>query len=179
MRKSILGLAIVGLLPSAASAQDQTPTPISLIAAGDTIIGMGSMLNAPYVGVTDSKLWSAKVVTSFDDSNRDECVLRNGFVMLREQTQLFSPPGTRLGDWISISMNSNGDLGQALVLENTTNNQGVFWNLVPLAIKGSPVISPNVGAGTVWDTFAVVKITDRNKVFVLGDVADPTISGRE
>jgi hypothetical protein len=174
--KTILGLAIAGLLPSAAAAQ--TPTPTSLIAAGDTIIGMGSMENATYVGVTDSNLWSALVDTSFDDGSKDGCVLRNGFVMLREGTQLFAPPSSRLGEWISINMNSKGDLGQVLLLEVPGGTQqGLFWNLVPIALKGTPVVHPNVGAGTTWDNFAVVKLTDRNKIFVLGEVADPTITG--
>lgn len=172
--KSILGLAALGLAPTAVIAQ----TPSSLIAEEDTIIGMGSMNSTNYAAITDSRLWSALIDTTFSDTTRDGCLLRNGFVMLREGTTLFEPPSSRLGEWVSINMNEVGDLGQILLLETTTGTlQGLYWNLLPIAFKGTAVVSPFVGAGTTWDNFATVKLNNRNTIFALGEVANPAVTG--
>lgn len=183
--KSILGLVGLGLASGVASGQ----TPTALVTQGDTIIGVGAMQTVSFMGATDSNLWSALVTTSFFDTSKDGCLLRNGFVMLREGTNLFAPPGTRLGEWISINMNQNGDLAQVLRLEVAAggNQDGIFWNLVPLAladftqsgnlIKGTPIVSPLVGAGTTWFNYGVVKVNNNNQVIVLGEIVNPAVAG--
>jgi hypothetical protein len=178
--KALLGLAVAGLCPSLgpslASAQTP-PTLTTLLRQGDTIIGVGAVEGISYVGITDSKLWSAQVDTSFADTARDICLLRNGFVTLREGMPLFSPPGASLGEFASLSLSNDGDMALVLKLDTSPAPEGAFFNLVPVALKDTIINSPDLGPDSDWDRFEVVKLNNRNELFILGDVDNKAISG--
>lgn len=172
--KSVLGLALLGLFPSAVFGQSiQT-----LIKKNDTIIGLGGMVGMTYVAVNDSKTWMALLSTSFPDSTRDGCLLSNGFVTLREGSPLFAPVGSILDEWNSISLTNRGDLGMIIKARPSVGLpvDGAFRNLVPVALKDQVIVSPNLGAGADWETFAVVKMNSNNEMFVLGEVANPAVT---
>src|SRR5262245_62183501 len=102
--KLLLGLAALGLAPSAPSGQGgaaDAPTSETLVKQGDTVIGMGPMtFTLNWVAVDDDKRWFAQIGTDLnpDDINRDGCILRNGFVTLREGAPLSAQAGAVLDD---------------------------------------------------------------------------------
>ena len=172
--KAILGLAVTSLLPSFASAQ--TPTP--LIKEHDTIIGIGAVTALTNVAVTDSKMWITLTDTDLADSSTDSCILRNGFVTLREGALLFSPPNSSLDDWSSIALTNRGDLGMLLKVKVGTNVfDGAFWNLLPVALKDQVVVAPPLGPNSTWLKMDVVKMNAHNEMLVLGEVQNTAITG--
>lgn len=171
--KSILGLALLGLSPSAVLGQSTS----ILVQEDDTIIGLGGMIGLFGVAINDSKTWTVLLSTSFPDANRDGCILSNGFVTVREGTPLYSPAGSTLDDWNSISLSNRGDLGMLLKVKLPVGTvDGAFWNQVMVALRDQVVVSPNLGAGADWETFAVVKLNASNELFILGEVANPAVS---
>lgn len=172
--KSILALALLGLAPSAVFGQSID----TLVKKGDTIIGVGAMVAMSYLGINDSKTWMAQLATDFLDSTRDGCILSNGFVSLREGTPLFAPVGSTLDEWNSINLTNRGDLAMILRAKPSVGASvdGAFRNLVPVAMRAAPIVSPHLGPGSTWDSFAVVKMNSNNEMFILGEIANPAVS---
>jgi len=185
--KSILGLAVIGLVPSAVAGQSTPPTIDTLVKKGDTVIGLGAMIalssgSLAYVGINDSKTWMALMSTDFPDGNRDGCILSNGFVTLREGSPLSAPVGSTLDEWTSINLTNRGDLAMLIKAKPAVGPSvdGAYRNLVPVAVRGQVVSSPFLGSSppSTWDSFAVIKMNSNNEMFVLGEIANtaPTAS---
>ena len=112
--------------------------------------------------------------TDHPDLARDEAILRNGLVALREGDLLSAPASTTLDSFDSLSMSASGALAMCLhVLVNGTTREALYWNSVPIALKDSLLVSPLVGTGTDWESFDIVQSNDANEVFVVGDVNNP------
>jgi len=175
--RTLFGLAALGLCW--APAQAQAPAPTVLIKQTDTIIGIGELVSITYVGVTNSQLWAAVVDTSYPDNFLDGALLLNGFVSLREGTTIFNPPGYTLDEWTSVNLTDDANLGMILTIRDVDANtkQGVFWNLVPVGLAGDVIEDPNVGIGTTWDRFDVIKMNTRGDIYVIGDVNNPSVTG--
>ena len=175
--KSILALALLGLAHPIAHGQTSNGTTIgTLIKKGDTVIGLGGMINMTYVAINDSKTWMALLSTDFSDGNRDGCLLSNGFVALREGTPLFAPVGSTLDEWTSINLSNRGDLGMIIRARPQIGPpvDGVFRNLVPVTMRTQVISSPFLGSNppSTWDSFSVVKMNSNNEMFVLGEIAN-------
>lgn len=188
--KLLLGLAALGLAPSAPSGQGgaaDAPTSETLVKQGDTVIGMGPMtFTLNWVAVDDDKRWFAQIGTDLnpDDINRDGCILSNGFVTLREGAPLSAPAGAVLDDWSSVSLNDLGDLGMVIQVKPLTGAgfTAVYWNLTPVAKKDDkvdaatnsvppgPLNPPTPTAPNDWDTFSVAKLNAKNQIFVIGEI---------
>jgi len=177
---TLLGLAALGLAPGWALALpggDQ-PTVVPLVQQTDTIIGIGELTSITYVSITNDRNWTAVIDTAFSDSDTDGALLRNGFVTLREGTTLFNPPGSVLDDWISVSFADNGHLGMLLrTRQGATVVDGAFWNLVPVALKDEVIEAVPLGPNSDWDRFDVIKLNNRNELFVMGDIDNTSVSG--
>lgn len=171
--KVLLGLAAAGSIVSTAGAQFQQKV---LIKDNDTIVGIGAMESISYVQVNDIGMWTAWVQTNNSDTTRDVCILRNGFVTLREGSPLFTPPNTILDDFLSVNMSESGHLGMVLKLlvNGSAVTHSLYWNTVMIA-KRLDVLNapPTVGSGTTWENMDVCKINAANEVFVLGDLNNP------
>jgi len=138
------------------------------------------MSKCPYVGVNDQRTWLGLVDTTYSDTTADFALLRNGFVTLREGTQLFSPPGATVSDWLSISPTNSGDLGMVLNLKTASGSSfGVFWNTIPLALKNGVLNVPEVPSGTTWITMTAVKMNTSNALVMEGQVTIPGVSGKQ
>jgi hypothetical protein len=161
---------VLGLTPPAAA---QTAT--SLIHDSDTVIGLGAMEAMTSMAVTDSKRWMLLLDTSFSDTTRDNCLLSNGFVALRELTPLVSPVGASLDEWTSINLTNSGNLAMIIKIKTSTGTliDGVYWNLTKVALKDEFVVSPVFPQPTDWDRFNVVQMNSSNTMLVLGDVVNP------
>lgn len=172
--KSILGLVVLGLSPAAVFGQSTE----TLIQENETVIGLGGMQNLSNVAVNDSKTWMTLLSTTFADATRDGCILSNGFVSMREGTQLISPAGSILDEWASLSLNDRGDVGMVIQTKPVTGPvvDGAYWNLVMVAIKDQVIVSPLLGVGADWDTFQVAKLNDNNQLFIIGEVANPAVT---
>jgi hypothetical protein len=184
--KPILGFTLLALLPSAVAGQAMPPSFDTLVKKGDTIIGLGAMITLSagtlaYLGVNDSKTWMTLLTTDYPDPNRDGCILSNGFVTLREGTPLSAPAGSTLDEWTSINMTNRGDLAMLIREKPAVGGasiDGAYRNLVPIALRGQRIDSPNFGGPllSTWDTFAVIKMNSNNEMFILGDIANPNRS---
>jgi len=171
---AILGLALTGLVPSFATAQ----TPTTLVAEHDTIIGMGAVTSLTNVSINDNKMWVTLTDTDLADSNTDGCLLRNGFVTLREGAILFSPANSLLDDFASIALTNRGDLGMLLkVKTGSAIYDGAFWNLLPVALKDSVINSPILGPNSTWLKMDVIKMNGNNDMLILGEIQNTAIGG--
>jgi hypothetical protein len=142
---------------------------------GDTIIGLGSVANVGTTVINDQAMWVTLTDTDYPDLDRDEALVRNGFVTLREGSNLFSPPGANLDTFKSFWLTDNGDLAIIADVDGvpTANNSLLLWNTIPLAQKALAFDTPDVPAGTTWSLFDTVKINDSNTVVVLGEIRRP------
>lgn len=171
--KNLLGLLAAGSLASIAGAQ----TPRLLVQDGSTIIGLGELTQITMVQILDSGTWLAQIDTDFSDTTRDGALLRSGFVTLREGSPLFTPSGATLDDFDSVNMSPDGQLAMCLRSIVGTTRESLYWNTVKIAQRDDVLNSPLVGAGTDWETFDFCKINGNNEVYVIGDVANPAVSG--
>jgi hypothetical protein len=169
--KLLLGLAAAGSIASMPMGQalDQK----ILVKEGDTIVGLGALETISSVLINDLGMWVALIDTDHFDTVRDACILRNGFVTLREGTTLFSPPGASLDEFDSVDMSTSGHLALCVRATIGTAREALYWNTVKVALRSDALVSPLVGAGTTWDKFDVCKINAANEIFVIGDVANP------
>ncbi|MSR61331.1 MAG: hypothetical protein EXS08_02630 [Planctomycetes bacterium] len=128
--------------------------------------------------MTDGKMWITLTDTNLADSNTDGCILRNGFVTLREGALLFSPPNSSLDDWGSIALTNRGDLGMILKVKvGSSTFDGAFWNLLPVALKDQVVVAPPLGPNSTWVKMDVIKMNARNDMLVLGEIQNTAVTG--
>ncbi|HEX6883667.1 MAG TPA: hypothetical protein VF530_09820 [Planctomycetota bacterium] len=173
--KTILGLSALALASVPAAGQ----TPGVLFRDGDPIVGVGGIERISYVRVTDSGMWLSLVEADNSvDNNLDICLMRNGFLTLREGMNLPQPPGTTLDDWGSIHMNSRGELGMHLRPRTTTTSDGLYWNLVLVQLKGDVLNLAPFSANARLDGVTIVRLTEERELIGLVKVLDTTISNR-
>jgi len=173
--KAILGLSALALASGPVAGQ----TPGILFRDDDPIVGVGGIEKVTYVRVTDSGLWLALVEADNSvDNNLDVCLMRNGFLTLREGMNLPQPPGTTLDDWGSINMNSHGELGMHLRPRTTSTSDGLYWNLVLVQLKGDLINLAPFSANARLDGISVVRLTEDRELIALVKVLDTTISNR-
>jgi len=169
--KAILALAALG---SSSVLAAQTDHPV--VETGDTILGMGSMTSLDMVNVNDAKMWTALIDTTFSDTGQDGCLLRSGFVTMREGMFFPNPVGSSVDEFDSIDINGKGDLGlclRARIPGLGGAQEALAWNLKFIALVGDPFVSPFVPAGTKWDSFDIVRVNDRNMLLTAGEVKAP------
>ncbi len=167
-RKAILWLALLGLATQAAA---QTAQP--LLQRDDIIPGIGGVRSVDIINVNDAKMWTAVVLTTFSNPNQDSCLLRSGFLSMREDMEIASPPGAILDDFDAVALNKRGDLATVLRIRLpgvAAVKEAAAWNLRAFAIRDDAFVDPLVPAGTVWNGFDVVRLNDRNQYLVAGDV---------
>ena len=174
-------LALLGL---AGAAFGQTPPPVTtetLLQQNETVVGLGGMLSLTNLVVNDQKTWILQLATSFPDSNRDGCLYSNGFVIMREGSPL--PNSSSLDDWAGLSLNSRGDLGMIIKVRPPipgTIFDGAHWNGVMVAKKDQVIDVPPFSAhptiDTDWENIQVIKLNNRNEMFLMGEVANPAIT---
>src|SRR5262245_7220933 len=112
-RKFVLGLALLAQPTALAAAAQTTDPPWSvniLLKRDDTVLGMGGVSSISTISSNDSKMWVSLIDTTWSELTRDGCLLRSGFLTLREGTGLLDPEGTTLDEWLIVTMNNNGDL---------------------------------------------------------------------
>lgn len=177
--KAILGLSALALASVPAAGQ----TPGVLFRDGDPIVGVGGIERISYVRVADSGMWLALVEADGSvDNNLDFCLMRNGFLTLREGMSLPLPVGTILDEWGSIHMNSRGELGMHLRPRTTTTpattSDGLYWNLTLVQLKGDVLNLAPFSAGATLDGVTVVRLTEERELIALVKVRDTTISSR-
>jgi hypothetical protein len=172
--KGLLGLLVLGSVPSVAVAQASVT---SLLDDGDTIIGLGALDAIDTVSINENRMWTAVVDSDFADGTQDGAVLRNGFVTLREGMSLFAPENSILDEWNSVWLTNNGDLGMVLKYKQgtTSNLFGAFWNLLPVAVTDQVFSANFVGDNAKWKTFGFAKLDDANRLYVMGEIDDPDI----
>lgn len=163
--KAILGLATLGLATPILDGQ----SPRILFRDEDPIIGVGGVDRVDYIAVGDSGSWLSLVESDVADNNVDRCLLRSGFLTLREGMNLPLPTGAVLDDWGSISLASNGDLGQVLRIRISggSASDALYWNLSPLGIKGEVLNIPPFPPNTTFDGARVVRVTADRTVVAL------------
>src|SRR5262245_20649393 len=169
-----LALAVFGPI-SALAAQDIVPV-LPILSEGDTVIGMGAVERVTLVAINDSRMWIAQVETSFDDFDQDGCLLRNGFVTMREGMQLFAPPAQTLDDWTSVALDNNGNLGMLITMPGLLT--GCFWNSLPLIVVNDPVsdpLVPLIAPGTTMATMSAVKMNSNGVLLLQGEVENPGV----
>lgn len=172
--KTILALAV--LAGTARQGAGQEPTVTAFLKQNQAILGVGGVRTTPYVTINDSRLWAARIGTDFVDSERDFVVLRNGFVTLREGMAIFNPAGYILDDWNSLTLSNRGDFGMLLKIKNATESkEGVFWNLVPVVLGGDVIVSPLLGANSVYDKFRNIKMNGNNVMYVVASINNTAV----
>lgn len=172
--KTILALAV--LAGTARQGAGQEPTVTAFLKQDQAILGVGGVRSTPYVTINDSRLWAARIGTDFVDSERDFVVLRNGFVTLREGMAIFNPAGYILDDWNSLTLSNRGDFGMLLKITNATESkEGVFWNLVPVVLGGQAIVSPLLGANSVYDKFRNIKMNGDNVMYVVASINNTAV----
>ncbi|HEX6883865.1 MAG TPA: hypothetical protein VF530_10835 [Planctomycetota bacterium] len=170
-------LAVVGLFTLVTALAAQTPR--ILLKEGDPLIGGQSVQRFDYVTVGDSGAWVARVETFDFDFNRDVLVLRSGFPVLREGMVLPQPANAILDDFGSLDVASNGDLAMHLLLrEGPIQRDGLYWNLVPVALEGDSLDFAPFSPGTTLEQVTVVRLTEDRGLLALVRVRDPQISAR-
>src|SRR5262245_37837099 len=175
-RKALpLGVLGFGLFSTLAGAQvtQPVPAPRALITEGDAVIGLGAMKDHKNAQISEQGMWIGQILTTFDDAARDEVLLRNGFVTLRDGASLFAMPGaqpTTLVAWTSYSVSETGNLAMALTTKvGASNSAGLYWNTLPVTVKSGtgtgaqPITGPGIGqrpanADSFWQVFSVMKI---------------------
>lgn len=165
--KAILGLALLGL-PGVLEAQ----TPQPAVQHDDIVPGIGSVESVDFINVNDAKMWTALAITS-TDATVDACLLRGGFLSMRESMELAFPAGTTLDEFDAIALNKRGDLATVLrvrIPNVAAIKEAMVWNLRVLGAKDDPFTDPLVPSGTVWNGFDVVRVNDNNQFLVSGDV---------
>ena len=163
----ILGFALAA--PSFAAAQTTSIVqPKLLLSEGDTVLGMGGIEDIATIDINDAEMWTSLVETTFPDNLRNACILRSGFLTLRESTPVIEPIDSELATFGLIALNNAGNLGMLVTLRPT--RKGVYWNLKPVALQNEPVDSPIVMPGSVWDSMTIVRLNDANEMYVMGRV---------
>ena len=171
--KVFLGLGALGLAPSVAEAQ----VPQILFRDGDPIIGVGGMDKVDYVEVLDSGTWLAFIEADISDNNTDRCLMRNGFLTLREGMNIPVPTGAVLDDWGSVDMAENGNLGMVIKLRiGTAPSDGLYWNLRLLARGGDILNVPPLSPTTTLASVLVVRITADGTILALMKVRNPAVN---
>ena len=164
-----LGLLGLGWLAPFPSAQ-QTLQPV--LRERETIIGLGAVQNATEVYVNNSRMWTALVDTTAP-IEQDLAIVRNGFVTLREGAA-FTPPGFRVTGWDSFYLNNAGDLAMVLKVNSAAvgDTEGLYFNAIPVALRGGAIDSPLV-PGARWDDMFSVKLNDKRQLILLCQIDNP------
>ncbi len=141
-----------------------------LIVEGDEIAGVGFVTTVNDVVVNNRGEWIAVVDTNNADTNRDEVMVKNGAMILRERDPIASG-GTGIGRVLFFfnapTLNNNGDsvfhfTNIDTSVTPTDVESGMYFNLTPAAYEDDPTTLPPGGA--TFTTFADGKINDSNQV---------------
>jgi hypothetical protein len=167
--KAILGLAALGLSTLPVVAQDAR----FLLQADDTIIGVGLIDRLNYMEVLDTGTWLA-VVEAGPDNTRDQCILRNGFLTLREGMNLPFPAGSTAFTWGSMDMASNGDIALHIgARQGTVTNDGLYWNLALVALEGQTLNVPPLAPNATITSIQSVRVTADRTIIALVELTNP------
>ena len=169
----------LGFLTVSLSTSAWAQAPEVKLRAGDPVIGMGTQIALGSVAINDAGVWLAAVQTDFPLVNRDEALLRNGVVTLREGSLIPSPNGATIRSFDSMSIVRSGHLALAMEFNvpGGGGNSGVFWNTLLLAREADLVNAPEVPADTVWSTFKTVLMNESNTILVAGELNNLAVSG--
>ena len=174
--KVLLGVFVLGLLPAAGSAQ--APTLKFLSKTGDPVVGLGSLESMSSVQINNSGMWTNLVDTTWGNPDSDGCLLRNGFVTLREGSLLMGTVTTTLVTFKYQHLTSNGDLALILTVRRPNGSlDGVYWNTVPVANRFGFVNAPEVPATSTWQAFNVVKMNDSRTMLLVGQIDNTSVGG--
>ena len=101
------GLPLLSLIFAAttSSAQD----PLAVLIETDPILGNGTFERVDDLKVNNNGTWIAEIFTDFSPP-ADNCVLRDGFVAIREGAVVSNPAGTNLKQFDTIDLNDNDQL---------------------------------------------------------------------
>jgi hypothetical protein len=170
---AILGLSALGLTSPLVQGQ----APGILFRDGDPIIGVGGIERIDYITIHDSGSWFSLVQADAPGISADACLLRSGFLTLRQGMRLPAPANSVLSDFKSVGSAPNGDLVMGLRLRiDTATREGLFWNLTPLLIQEQAVNLAPLPAGTIFKAVTVVRVTSDRTVLCLGKVDPPNIA---
>jgi hypothetical protein len=140
-----------------------------LILEGDLIAGVGRVVSIGSVVVNNRGDWVAVVDTDNPDALRDEVVLRNGAVLVREGDAIAGPgPGRVVVALNSPTINNLGASSFTFGVFDTTRTppgpeSGLYLNLDPAAYSGQDAMFP-VAPGEPFVTFVDSKINDELQV---------------
>jgi hypothetical protein len=155
-------------------------TSSTLLIEGDPVIGIGGMKKVNSIAFTDSRMWVTQIATSFSDASRDGCLLRSGFLAMREGMPLRSA----IGDGVLVvfkqtAVSESGDLANVFSVRIGTNSlvDGLYWNLTPLGIKAAPIVANGLGDGSTWDSVKAIRLTPENHLYIIAVVNDTNVAG--
>jgi len=170
-----LGLLTCAALAGAGRAQ----TASGLLGVGDTVIGMGSIQSITRAKINDLGQWFAYVDTNYSIFNRDQALLRSGFVTLREGDPVFEPEGATFSDLVSIDPSRRGNLGMVLKINvpgMSTPVQSLYWNGYKITARDEVITAPELGPGSNWSSLILAKMSGERTVYALGEINNTNIS---
>ena len=176
-RKKVLLTGASLVLSVLASPAAYAQTLHQTIQNGDTVVGMGTLTHITNIFINDSGVWLAAVGTDFILENRDEAILRNGFVTLREGSPLLAPEGATIKIFQSLWMIDSGALALSMDLTASLGESGIFWNTLLIVQKDQIIADAALPANSKWKKFTAVKMNDDHTMLFSGNLDTPTVSG--
>ena len=171
-----LVLTVSNLVPSTGSAQTLT-VPLK---GGDPVSGMGAVLDIRQVFVNDSGTWFALVETDFPDLERNEALLRDGAIVLREGDLIPDPPGTMVNSIGPQWWTDDGKRAMLVGLQSLAgSSEGVYFGRRLLAQTNGIIDDPGLPANSKWKQFDAVAMNSSRTILVVGNIDTPTVPGAE
>ena len=150
-----------------------------LMDEGEIVPGIGQITAFLKVVVNDTGDWLAEIDTNNIDLSKDQALLRNGTVLLREGQSLAEPPGATVVEFVRIRVDEDGNAISILKLGGMPGDQdeGIFFNDTPVLLKGQNTGAGGVTPGSPFTWFLGVEITTAGEWIVAATVDDSTIVG--
>jgi len=163
-------LACLIVLPATA----QTP----LVEIGDEIPGVGTVTEVSAMAINDSGEWVARVTTDNPDPARDEAIVGDVGLVIREGMTMRDPAGASLQELGSVTLSRDGRSAWELAFRVPGDNTevGVYLkeNLVLRegSFTGAPEFSPN----SPYTSLLEAKINDHGDILLVAEVLDLAIT---
>lgn len=150
-----------------------------VIRRGDTVPGMGQVTSVGRVAVNNSGDWVVEVDTDHGDLSRDQALVRNGVVLVREGDALAAPANASVATFLALDLNDQGNVGLGLSFLGTPapNDEGVFFNTNLLLQKGAVSGAPGLTPGTPYTSFCAIALNESNQAVIAAVVDDPALGG--